>query len=113
MNKRIYPAFVIAVLILVSFLTAEPVRSDETADSNPILASSANLFEGMLAIKEGHGDILVRSENGDQKRFKIKDNTIITRNGKPASYDDLRARDQLRVHYDSKRVVIELHVTGS
>jgi hypothetical protein len=113
MNKRIYSASVIAVLILVSFLIAEPVRSDETADSSPKLASSTNLFEGMLAIKEGHGDILVRSENGDQKRFKVKEDTIITRNGKPAKYDDLRARDQLRVHYDSKRVAIELHATGS
>ena len=113
MNKPIYPAFVIAVLILVSFLTAEPVIGDETADSNPILVSSANLFEGMLAIKEGHGDILVRPESGNDKRFKVTDNTTITRNGQPATYDDLRARDQLRVYYDSKRVVTELHAKGS
>ena len=113
MNKRIYSASIIAVFIVVSFLNAEPVRSNETADNSSKLASSTNLFEGMLAIKEGHGDILVRSENGDQKRFKVKKDTIITRNGKPANYGDLRARDQLRVHYDSKRVVIELHATGS
>ena len=113
MNKRIYSALVIAVLILVSFLIAEPVRSDEAADKSLILASSANLFEGILAIKEGHGDILVRPESGNDKRFKVTSDTIITRNGKPATYDDLRARDQLRVHYDSKRVVVELHATGS
>lgn len=113
MIYRIFSAIVIAVFIISTVLMSRPVRAGETAGNSPILATSTNIFEGMLAIKEGHGDILVRPENGNDKRFKVKNNTIITRNGKSATYDDLRARDQLRIRYDSKRVVIELHATGS
>jgi hypothetical protein len=90
-----------------------PAIGGEIPTASPQLTGSADAFEGMLAIKEGHGDILVRAENGQQKRFKVKRSTIITRNGEPASFDDLRARDQLRVHYDAKRVVIELQASGS
>ena len=113
MNYRIYSAIVIAVSIIIAVLISEPVRSGEIANGSFKLAVSDSYFEGILAIKEGHGDILVRPESGNDKRFKVRDNTIITRNGKPATYDDLRARDQLRVHYDSARVVIKLSATGS
>ena len=113
MIYRIFFAIVTAVFIISAVLISGPVEAGETTGNGPKLASSTNIFEGMLAIKEGHGDILVRSENGKQKRFKVKKNTVITRNGEPATFDDLRARDQLRVQFDSKRVVIELYATGS
>jgi hypothetical protein len=113
MNYRIFSAIVIAVSIISAVFISGPARSGETANDGFKLAASDSYFEGILAIKEGHGEILVRPENGNDKNFKIKDNTIITRNGKPATFDDLRARDQLRVRYDSKRVVIELHANGS
>ena len=113
MSYRMFSAIVIAVSIISAVFISGPARSGETANDGFKLAVSDSYFEGILAIKEGHGEILVRPENGNDKKFKIKDNTIITRNGKPATFDDLRARDQLRVRYDSKRVVIELHATGS
>lgn len=113
MSYRIFSAIVIAISIISAVLISGPARSGEIANGGLKLAASDSYFEGILAIKEGHGDILVRPESGNDKRFKVKDNTIITRNGKPAAYDDLRARDQLRVQYDSKRLVIELHATGS
>ena len=96
MIYRIFFAIVTAVFIISAVLISGPVEAGETAGNGPKLASSTHNFEGMLAIKEGHGDILVRSENGKQKRLKVKKNTIITRNGKSATFDDLRARDQLR-----------------
>ena len=107
MSYRIFSAIVIAVLI------SGPARSGEITNAGFKLAASDSYFEGILAIKEGHGDILVRPESGNDKRFKVNESTVIIRNGKPATYDDLRARDQLRVRYSSKRVVIELHATGS
>ena len=113
MSYRMFSAIVIAVSIISAVFISGPARSGETANDGFKLAASDSYFEGILAIKEGHGEILVRPENGNDKKFKIKDNTIITRNGKPATFDDLRARDQLRVRYDSKRVVIELHANGS
>jgi len=113
MSYRIFSAIVIAVSIIsVTFISA-PANSAETVNAGFKMAASDGHFEGILAIKEGHGDILVRPESGNDKRFKVKESTVITRNGKPATYDDLRARDQLRVRYSSKRVVIELHATGS
>ena len=60
-----------------------------------------------------HGDILVRPENGSDKRFKVKDTTVITRNGEHATFSDLQARDKLQIHYNSERVVIKLHAEGS
>ena len=113
MSYRIFSAIVIAVSIISAVLISGPARSGEIANAGFKLAASDSYFEGILAIKEGHGDILVRPESGNDKRFKVKESTVITRNGKPATYDDLRARDQLRVRYSSKRVVIELHATGS
>ena len=113
MSYRIFSAIVIAVSIIsVTFISA-PANSAETVNAGFKMAASDGHFEGILAIKEGHGDILVRPESGNDKRFKVKESTVIIRNGKPATYDDLRARDQLRVRYSSKRVVIELHATGS
>ena len=113
MSYKIISVMAIAILMISVTLTSGPAISGEMANEGFKLAASDSYFEGILAIKEGHGDILVRPESGNDKKFRIKDNTVITRNGKPATYDDLRARDQLRVRYDSKRVVIELHATGS
>jgi len=104
---------VIALSIISAVFISGPARSGEITSDGFKIAVSDSYFEGILAIKEGHGEILVRPESGNDKKFRIKNNTVITRNGKPATYDDLRARDQLRVRYDSKRVVIELHATGS
>ena len=113
MSYRIFFSTVIAVLMISAVLISGPVKSGETVNDGFKLAASDSYFEGILAIKEGHGEILVRPENGKDKRFKIKDNTVITRNGKPATFDDLRSRDQLRVRYNSKGLVVELHASGS
>ena len=113
MSYRIFSAIVIAVSIISAVLISGAAIGAETVSAGVKLAASDNYFEGILAIKEGHGDILVRPESGNDRKFKVTDNTTITRNGQTATYDDLRARDQLRVQYDSKRVVIELHATGS
>jgi hypothetical protein len=113
MDYKIFFAIAIVVSVIGAVFISGPVRSETIADDHFKLAASENYFEGMLAIKEGHGDILVRPENGNDKRFKVTDDTIIIRDGKPASYDDLQARDQVSVRYDSKRMVIELRATGS
>ncbi len=113
MSYRIFSAMVIGVTMISVALISGLAISGEIANDGFKLAASDSYFEGILAIKEGHGDILVRPESGRDKRFKVKDNTIIIRNGKQATFDNLRARDHLRVHHDSKRVVIELHANGS
>jgi hypothetical protein len=100
MNYRIFSASAIAVFIIIALLISGPVISGETAGKSPKLASSTTTFKGTLVIKEGHGDILVRSDDGHQRRLKVKRSTVITRNGKPAEFGDIKVRDQVRVSYN-------------
>jgi hypothetical protein len=102
-----------AVLIIIAVMFSVPAKADEISDNASKLDSSTSSFEGILVIKEGHADFLIRSENGKQRRFKVNANTIITRNVKQVRYYDLRVQDKLRVYYDSKYVVIEIYATGS
>jgi hypothetical protein len=113
MNFRIFSASAIAVLIIIASLISGQAISGETTDTSLILASTTNTFEGILVVKEGHGDILVRSEDGHQRGLKVKQSTAITRNGKPAAFGDLQVRDQVHVSYDANRVVVELDASGS
>jgi len=71
--------------------------------------------EGVLSIKEGHGDFLVRLSDGSAQRFMVRGNAAdITRNGKPVRYSELKVSDSIQVKYKaSNRTVIEIHATGS
>jgi hypothetical protein len=89
------------------------VEAGPEADANQILATRDMTFEGLLALKEADGVFLVRAQDGKKKRFTVNRNTKITRNGKPATYKDLRSRDRIRVCYTSDFVVTEIHAEGS
>ena len=71
--------------------------------------------EGVLSIKEGHGDFLVRLSDGSAQRFRVRGNAAeITRNGKPAPYSELKPSDSIQVKYDAaNREVISIHASGS
>ena len=113
MNHRISSVIIMAVFILTTILIPGPAISDEVSDASLKLAKSDSIFEGILAVKEGHRDIFVRSENNMNKRkLKVNKSTIITRNGKPATYDDLKVGDQVRLKHNSKHIVLELDATG-
>jgi hypothetical protein len=113
MKYRIFYALMIVMLVMIVGFISGPAISGEPADQNLKLASSNTTFEGILVVKEGHGDIFVKSDDGHQRRLKVNSGTSITRNGKPAYYEDLQVRDRVSVSYDSKRVVVELHSKGS
>jgi hypothetical protein len=113
MKYRILSVSAIAVLIIIAVLISGPVISGENANKNPQLSSSTTTFEGTLLVKEGDHEILIRSDDLHQRRLKVKQSSVITRNGKPAKYEDLQIRDQVRVSYDSNRVVVELDASGS
>jgi hypothetical protein len=108
MMFRTIAAMIMAAFLGISILSG-PALGEGVVQGRMVLAAT---YEGELAIKEGHGDILVRADNGDQIRLTVKDTTMITRNGKPATYDDLRSGDQLQVRYNAKSVVIKLDATG-
>lgn len=113
MKYRIFSISAVAVLAIIAVLVSGPVNSGEKAKKDTQPASATTTFEGRLVIKEGHGDILVRSEDGHQRRLKVKQSSSITRNGKPAEFGDVKIRDQVRVSYDSNWIVVELDASGS
>ena len=64
-------------------------------------------------IVERYGHLLIRPEIGNLTRLKMRPDTVITRNGKPAKLSDLHANDKVRANYDSNNWVSELHATGA
>jgi len=98
---------------MTGMMAAGPAGSGQAANNGSVLTSAIRTFEGVLVVKEADGVFLVRSENGQKKRFTYNTNTAITRNGKPVSYRDLQSRDHIRVQYDSKFVVTAIQATGS
>jgi len=113
MIYRIFFSVLMAALIITAGGISGPANGGQTEDKALILAASDSTFEGQLTVKEADGVFLVRSEDGTKKRFTLNKNTTVSRNGKPASYKDLRSRDRLRVTYTSDFVVIEIQATGS
>jgi hypothetical protein len=110
-----FAAMAMAAILGMGILSG-PALSDGGFDGRTLMAAANETatYEGELAIKEGHGDILVRADNGDQMRLTVKDTTIINRNGKPAVYGDLQSGDKLKVKYSSQDgTVIELNASGS
>ena len=113
MNYRTASMLIIAAFILVTgMMIPTPVSGGQ--ETNTILISVATdmTSEGMLVVKEADGEFIVRSEDGKNRRFKLNKITIVTRNGKPATYKDLRSRDQVRVHYNSDFIVTEIQASG-
>ena len=113
MINRILSSMLIATFILAAGLIAGPAQSNALAGGNtPAAASSTTNFEGLLVVKEADGVFLVRSENGDKRRFTMNPDVKITRNGIPAAYTDLRSRDRIRVHYTPKSGITKIEAGG-
>jgi len=104
----------ILVTLLTIALTTVPAASAFAGGS----AGKTNKYEtieGVLSIKEGHGDFLVRLSDGSAQRFRVRgDAAEITRNGEPVRYSELKLSDRVQVKYDvSNRKVIAIHASGS
>ena len=113
MIYRTFFSLLIAAVIFAVGQISLPAHGNATADNRDTISSSTNAFEGLLVVREADGVFLIRSENGEKRRFKVSQNTTITRNGKSASYGDLRSRDRIRVEYNADFVVTGIEATGS
>jgi hypothetical protein len=99
----------ISIVIILTVLAAGLCFSGSS-----LAGSTKATVEGVLAIKEGHGHILVRPETGNDIALRMRESTRITRNGKPAAYEDLQGGDTIKAKYDStNREAIEIHASGS
>lgn len=105
---------VLISIIISAFIVANAFAGASGSKSNEQTNKDYEIIEGMLALKEFHGDFLVRLPDGKTKRFKAKAGAEITRNGKPVGYSELKVRDNIQVEYDGPtRKVIAIHANGS
>ena len=112
-NNRTYMIFTMIMLVT---LLAGTAFAGSSADKNGQITGQHETIEGVLSIKEGHGDFLVRLSDGKAQRFSLGlgQDAEITRNGKPALYNALKVNDSIQVQYESpSRKVVAIHATGS
>ena len=118
MKKNIAYTFSILLTVVFAVIFAGTALAAGSAE-NTSQPQSGNYetVEGVLAIKEGHGEFLVRLSDGSAQRFSIKAGAgavEITRNGEPARYSELKPSDSIQVQYDAtNREVIAVHASGS
>ena len=114
MIYRILSLQLILAALVVVFMMPVTVMAGGNAPSESAQAVSAeNSVEGKLIAMESYGHILIRPETGNLARLKLRPDTVITRNGKPAKLSDLHGGDKVQANYDSKNWVSELHATGT
>ena len=112
-NNRAYMIFTLmALVILFAGMAFAGTSAGKTEQSK----GQHETIEGVLSIKEGHGDFLVRQSDGKAQRFSVGlgQDAEITRNGKPARYSDLKVSDSIQVKYQaSNRKVIAIQASGT
>ena len=107
--------FALITVVLTTILFGAAFAGSSATKSNEQMSKNYEMLEGVLSIKEGHGDFLIRLPDGKAQRFSVKLGAAeIIRNGKPARYNELKVSDSIQVQYDgSTREVIAIHAQGS
>ena len=114
-KNRIYMFINLMAVVLTIVLAGSAFAGGSAGKTSQSQSGNHETIEGVLSIKEGHGDFLVRLSDGSAQRFSVRgDAAEITRNGKPARYIELKPSDSIQVKYNaSNREVIAIHAGGS
>lgn len=105
---------VIATIIVIGFASVLPVRDVVAAGTVAGNQASPTKIEGTITTVELDGTIVVVTAPGSAVIMYVRDNTRISRNGKPAQIKDLRVGDQLWARYvPESRSAVEVRATGS
>ena len=104
---------IVAALIAVFMMPGTVTAGGSTAAEKTRAMSSEKSVEGTLTAMESYGHILIKPDVGNLARLRVRPDTVITRNGKPAKLSDLHAGDKVQATYDSKNWVSELHASGT
>ena len=102
--------------VVLSIVLAGSAFAGGSAEKTSQPQSSNNeSVEGVLSIKEDHGEFLVRLPDGKAQRFSVRGSAAeITRNGKPVRFNELKVSDRIQIKYDAtNRKVIAIHASGS
>ena len=112
-HKKIF--VVLFGLFLSTLFVGFSVAGTSAGQSTEQKSMNIEMIEGVLSLKEGHGEFLVRLPDGKAQRFAVNIGAAeITRNGKPVRYNELKVSDSVQVQYDgSTREVIAIHAQGS
>ena len=104
---------ILAALIAVFLMPVTVIAGGGASDESVQAAPAEKTVEGTLVAMERYGHLLIRPDIGNLTRLRMRADTVITRNGKPAKLSDLHASDKVRANYNSKNWVSELHATGT
>jgi hypothetical protein len=104
---------ILAALVAVFMMPVTVTAGGGAAGESTQTMSAEKSVEGTLTAMESYGHILIKPDVGNLARLRVRPDTIITRNGKPAKLSDLHAGDKVQANYDSKNWVSELHATGT
>ena len=103
---------IVAALVAVFMMPVTVMAGGGAAAEKTQAMSAEKSVEGTLTAMESYGHILIKPEVGNLARLRVRPDTVITRNGKPAKMADLHAGDKVQAKYDSRNWVSELHATG-
>jgi len=112
-KNNLYIFTIVMAVVLAIVLAGSAFAGGSAGNTSQSQTGNFETVEGVLSIKEGHGEFLVRLSDGSAQRFSIKAGAgavEITRNGEPARYSKLKPSDNIEVKYDpSNRKVIAIH----
>ena len=114
-KNSIYTFINLMAVVLTIVLAGSAFAGGSAEKATQPQSSNYETVEGVLSIKEGHGDFLVRLSDGSAQRFRVRGTAAeITRNGSPARYNELKVSDSIQIKYQvSNREVISIHAGGS
>ena len=104
---------ILAALVAVLVMPVTVMAGGDAPGKNTQAMSAEKSVEGTLTAMESYGHILIKPDVGNLARLRVRPDTIITRNGKPAKLSDLHTGDKVQATYDSKNWVSELHASGT
>ena len=114
-KNSIYTFINLMAVVLTIVLAGSAFAGGSAGNTSQSQTGNYETVEGVLSIKEGHGDFLIRLSDGSAQRFSVRGNAAeITRNGKAARYNELKVSDSIQVKYQaSNRKVIAIYAGGT
>ena len=114
-KNNLYTFTIVMAVVSTIVLAGSAFAGGSAGKSSQPQNGNNETVKGVLSIKEGHGDFLVRLSDGSAQRFSVRaDAAEITRNGVSARYSELKPSDSIEVKYDvTNRKVIAIHASGS
>jgi hypothetical protein len=114
-KNQLYKYMIVMAVVLAIILAGSVFAGGSAEKASQTQSGTYETVEGVLSIKEGHGDFLIRLSDGSAQRFSVRGAAAeITRNGEPARYSELKVSDSIQVKYQaSNRKVIAIQASGT